>query len=70
MPLPFFQEFPDKAPLIRNLQLKDRHFSRLFEEYHLLGEEIQASQPSDVQLEALRIRRLYIKDKLLSMLED
>lgn len=69
------QEFPEKADLIRNLKLKDRHFARLLEEYHLLANEIHQHENSDIgltieQLEALKIRRLYLKDRLHNLLED
>lgn len=68
-------EFPDKADLIRNLKLKDRHFARLLEEYHDLANkiyrhEINTHKLSLKQLEPLKIRRLYLKDRLHSLLDD
>ncbi len=68
-------EFPEKADLIRNLKLKDRHFARLLEEYHALATEIYQHEISDnkltiEQLEALKIRRLYLKDRLHNLLDD
>lgn len=68
-------EFPEKADLIRNLKLKDRHFARLLEEYHELANEIHEHEISNnalsrEQLEGLKIRRLYLKDRLHSLLDD
>ena len=68
-------EFPDKADLIRSLKLKDRHFARLLEEYHALDEEIHQHESSPAaltieQMETLKIRRLYLKDRLQSLLDD
>lgn len=69
------QEFPEKADLIRNLKLKDRHFARLLDEYHALANEISLHEINEKgltieQLEALKIRRLYLKDRLHSLLDD
>lgn len=69
------QEFPEKAGLIRSLKLKDRHFSRLLEEYHEVDKTIHQHEESEngiaiEQLEALKIRRLHLKDRLHSLLED
>lgn len=68
-------EFPEKADLIRNLKLKDRHFARLLEEYHELDSEIHQLQAansnlSSEHLETLKIRRLYLKDRLHHLLDD
>lgn len=65
------QEFPEKSSLIKSLKLKDRHFARLFEEYQELGSALsQAAALSPEKSEALKIRRLYLRDKLINMLED
>ncbi|MEN9464196.1 MAG: hypothetical protein RL217_377 [Pseudomonadota bacterium] len=71
MSLNLDQEFPEKANLIKNLKIKDRHFSRLFDEYQELGSAlVQNPAASQEKTEALKIRRLYLRDKLISMLED
>ncbi|MFY9180343.1 MAG: DUF465 domain-containing protein [Venatoribacter sp.] len=69
----FLQENPEQAEEIRSLMLKDRHFSRLLEEYQQINQQIKAlaQQNTDLeQLDELKIRRLYIKDRLLNKLED
>ena len=68
-------EYPEKADLIRILKLKDRHFARLLEEYHEIDKEIyqyevDRASLSTEQMETLKIRRLYLKDRLQSLLED
>ena len=69
----FLQENPEQEEEIRSLMLKDRHFSRLLEEYQQINQQIKAlaQQNNDLeQLDELKIRRLYIKDRLLNKLED
>lgn len=68
-------EFPDKADLIRSLKLKDRHFARLLEEYHDIDKEIYQYETNNTslsieQMETLKIRRLYLKDRLHALLDD
>ncbi len=71
MSLTLEQEFPEKASLIKSLKLKDRHFARLFDEYQELGSALAQNPAASLEKsEALKIRRLYLRDKLISMLED
>lgn len=69
----FIQENPEQAEEIRSLMLKDRHFSRLLEEYQQINQEIEklTQRNTDTeQLDELKIRRLYIKDRLFNKLES
>ena len=34
-------EFPDMGDQIRSLKMKDRHFARLFDEYHEVDREVR-----------------------------
>lgn len=67
-------EFPQHKDRIHDLKMNDRHFARLFEEYHDTDREVRriedgAEAASDQRLEGLKLRRLHLKDDLLSMLE-
>ncbi|MBL4797003.1 MAG: DUF465 domain-containing protein [Oleispira sp.] len=67
-------EFPQHNDRIRQLKMNDRHFVRLFEEYHDTDREIRkieegAEASSDARLEGLKMRRVHLKDDLLGMLE-
>lgn len=67
-------EFPQHNDRIRELKMSDRHFVRLFEEYHDTDREIRkieegAEASSDARLEGLKMRRVHLKDDLLGMLE-
>ncbi len=66
-------EFPQHKDRIRELKMNDRHFVRLFEEYHETDREIRkiedgAEASSDARLEGLKMRRVHLKDDLLGML--
>lgn len=67
-------EFPDMKDQIRNLKMNDRHFARLFDEYHDIDHTVrrieeQKEAASDERLEGLKVRRLQLKDELYSMLK-
>ena len=67
-------EFPQHKDRIHDLKMNDRHFARLFEEYHDTDREVRkiedgAEAASDQRLEGLKLRRLHLKDDLLGMLE-
>ncbi|MEH6450233.1 MAG: DUF465 domain-containing protein [Oleispira sp.] len=66
-------EFPQHNDRIRELKMNDRHFARLFEEYHDIDREIRkieegAEASSDARIEGLKMRRVHLKDDLLGML--
>lgn len=68
-------EFPNMSEQIRELKMKDRHFARLFEEYHDIDREIrkveeQTEAASDERLEEMKMRRLHLKDDLYKMLKQ
>jgi uncharacterized protein YdcH (DUF465 family) len=67
-------EFPQHNDRIRELKMNDRHFARLFDEYHELDREIRkieegSEASSDARIEGLKMRRVHLKDDLLGMLE-
>ncbi len=66
-------EFPEYHDRIHELKMTDKHFSRLFEEYHDINREILkieegAENTSDEYLEDLKKKRLIYKDELYDML--
>jgi len=68
-------EFPQHKERIHTLKMNDRHFVRLFDEYHDLDREIRkieegAEVSSDARLEGLKMRRVHLKDDLLGILEE
>lgn len=67
-------EFPEFHDQIRELKMHDRHFSKLFDEYHTLDRSVRriedaAEVCSDEHLETLKLRRLHVKDELYVMLK-
>ena len=67
------QEFPEYREQIHQLKMKDRHFMRLWEEYHdidrqLLRIEQELETPSDLVVETLKKKRLQLKDEILGYL--
>ena len=66
-------ELPEHRERIHQLKINDEHFAKLFDEYHELDHEILRMEegietPSDDVLEELKKKRLYLKDKLFSMI--
>lgn len=67
-------EFPEHKERIHDLKMNDRHFARLFDEYHDMDREVRkiedgAEAASDQRLEGLKLKRLHLKDELFAMLE-
>lgn len=68
-------EFPEYRDQIHVLKVSNNHFSRLFDEYHdvnrhVVRVELNAELATDFELEALKKRRLKLKDELYDMLKD
>ncbi len=77
MPLthhPLVAEFPEHKDRIHQLKMNDRHFHRLMEAYEALDKEIfrheDGEQPmEDAALEALKKKRLALKDELYQIIQ-
>lgn len=68
-------ELPEYKDRIHNLKINDRHFSRLFSEYHEVDHEVHrlesgAANCADDYLEERKKVRLNLKDQLLVMLKN
>lgn len=66
-------EFPEFRERIHELKMNDRHFARLFDEYHEVEHEVRRIEegnetPSDEYLEDRKKRRVQLKDDLYAML--
>jgi len=67
-------EFPQYKEKIHDLKINDRHFAKLFDEYHTVEHEVHrievgAESSSDSYLEERKKIRLNLKDQLLLMME-
>ena len=67
-------ELPDQKDRIHELKTTDAHFSRLFDDYHDVNREIHRAEAEGLNItdehhEALKRRRLQLKDELFTMLQ-
>ncbi len=66
-------EFPEHRQAIHELKMSDRHFARLFEQYHEVDHEVHRIEqsvetPSDEYTESKKKQRLHLKDQLHTMI--
>jgi hypothetical protein len=66
---PFVLEFPAHRETIRTLKLSDGMFRQMFEEYHVLDDDICRIEEdlefaTDQELEQLKFKRAKLKDAL------
>jgi len=69
------KELPEFKDKIHELKMNDRHFARLFDDYHNLDHEVirieeGVENTSDEYLESLKKQRLHLKDQLYSILKS
>ncbi len=69
------QEFPEYKEQIHSLKVSDPLFAELFEKYENLDKEIyriemQIENTSDEYVEGLKIKRVKLKDRLYTMLQQ
>ncbi len=67
-------EFPEYAESIHALKVSNKHFARLFDEYHAMTNQIEViegkdSPVADESLEEMKKKRLKLKDELYGMLQ-
>lgn len=68
-------EFPEFTRQIHDLKTSNRHFSKLFDEYHDVDRSVRRIEDaveaaSDQHLDGLKLHRLHLKDKLFMMLKQ
>jgi len=68
-------EFPEFRNAIHKLKISNRHFQKLFDEYHELDHEVHrievgVENTADDYLETQKKRRLQLKDELFKMLQE
>lgn len=69
------KELPEFKDKIHELKMQDRHFARLFDDYHdidhaVIRIEDGVENSSDEYLESLKKQRLQLKDQLYSILRN
>lgn len=67
-------EFPEHSEAIRGLRLSNKHFARLFDDYHALTSQVEALEVRDIPVgdaafEELKKQRIHLKDELYRMLQ-
>ncbi|GAA6152465.1 YdcH family protein [Pseudoteredinibacter isoporae] len=67
-------ELPEFREQIHTLKMNDRHFAKLFKEYHELDHNVRNleqndSPTSDEHMEELKKQRLHLKDEMFAMLQ-
>jgi uncharacterized protein YdcH (DUF465 family) len=70
---PLIAEFPELRNKIHEMKTSDHHFAKLFTEYHEVDHELhrieqEIETPSDTYTEALKKKRLNLKDQLYVLL--
>jgi uncharacterized protein YdcH (DUF465 family) len=68
-------ELPEHRTRIHDLKVANKHFERLFSQYHDVDHEIRRIEegvdtPSDHYTEDLKKQRLQLKDQLYAMIID
>jgi len=71
---PFVVEFPAHRETIRSLKLADGKFRQMFEEYHVLDDEIcrieeDVEFATDQQIDELKFKRAKLKDALYTAVQ-
>jgi hypothetical protein len=66
-------DVPEHKEAIHELKMNDRHFAKLFNEYHEVDDEIiriedGVENTSDEYLESLKYKRLNLKDEMIAMI--
>lgn len=67
-------EFPEHAATIRHLKEQDAHFAQMAGAYHETCKELHRIEsgvetPRDEYVEALKLKRLHLKDELFVLLQ-
>lgn len=68
-------ELPEYKERIHELKISNKHFAKIFADYHDIDHEIHRIEegvetPSDDYTEKLKKKRLSMKDELFSMLKE
>jgi uncharacterized protein YdcH (DUF465 family) len=69
------EDFPEHHHTIRHLKMNDKHFTKLFDEYHQVDTEVREieeknSPVADDYLDTLKLQRLHLKDQLFRMITE
>ncbi|WP_306119919.1 MULTISPECIES: YdcH family protein [unclassified Roseitalea] len=66
-------EFPEHVEKMKALKTSDAHFARLFDEYHEINRAIHRAETDieptdDFNMDAMRKKRMQLKDEIYGML--
>ncbi len=69
------EEFPEFVKKMHDLKTSDQHFVKMSDEYHLVNREIHRIEIGDEHVssfdeDALRKKRMQLKDQVFSYLSD
>lgn len=69
------EEFPEKIDAMHALKAENAHFARLFDEYHEVNSAVHRAETNiaptdDFNEEAMRRKRMQLKDEIWGMLKD
>ncbi len=72
---PLARDLPEHKEAIHNRKMNDAHFARLMEEYETLDKEIVRIEQGlehvpDLELDGMKMKRVKMKDDLLSQLQQ
>ncbi|ASJ72995.1 YdcH family protein [Granulosicoccus antarcticus] len=72
---PLARDLPEHKDTIHNLKMNDTHFSKTMEEYEVLDKEIVRAEQgvehvADLELDGMKMKRVKMKDELLTMLQQ
>ena len=67
------EEFPEAGEALHRLKVENAHFAKLANEYHAVNREIhriesEVEAASDERVEALKKRRLTLKDEIAGLI--
>ncbi|GAB4353177.1 MAG: hypothetical protein Kow00114_02270 [Kiloniellaceae bacterium] len=73
VPHELHEEFPEAGEALHRLKMENAHFAKLADEYHAVNREIhriesEVEAASDERAEALKKRRLTLKDEIAAII--
>jgi len=68
------EEFPEQIDAIRKLKAENAHFTKIYDEYHVINRSIHRSETNveptdDLTEQTMRKKRMALKDELWEMIK-
>ncbi|SFR34462.1 hypothetical protein SAMN04488005_0657 [Yoonia tamlensis] len=72
-PHELLEEFPDKHDMMQALKAENTHFSKLYDEYHVVNRAIHRAETNveptdDLNMAEMRKQRMALKDEIAGIL--